>query len=83
LITVVSPEERRPEVEQQHARLEALTGRPARDTVDAALAREVRVTADLTGTARALHKVLGMNSEAREQMLAELDAKLTTQGDAQ
>jgi hypothetical protein len=83
LITVVSPEERRPEVEQQHARLEALTGRPARDTVDAALAREVRATADLTGTARALHKVLGMDSEAREQMLGVLDAKLTTQQEVQ
>ena len=83
LITVVSPEERRPEVERQHAEWERITGRPNTNTVDATLAREVRATANLAGTARTIDRVLGMNSEAREQMLGVLDAKLTTQQEVQ
>jgi len=76
LITVVSPEERRPELEQRRAEQLRITGRPARDTLDEALAQEVRVTADLAGAAGVLHQVLGMNSEARARKLSELDAKL-------
>jgi hypothetical protein len=76
LVTVVAPEDRRPELERQRAERERITGQPPRDTLDEALAQEMRVTADLAGSARALQRVLGMNSEERAVMLAELDSKL-------
>jgi hypothetical protein len=79
LITVVSPEERRPELERQRAESERITGQPARNTLDEALSEEVRFSGDLAGAARALHKVLNMNSEERARMLAELDAKRAIQ----
>jgi hypothetical protein len=79
LVTVVAPEDRRPELERQRAERLRITGQPPRDTMDEALAQEVRVTADLAGSARALQRVLGMNSEERADLLAELDAKRTTQ----
>jgi hypothetical protein len=84
-VTVVSPEECRPELEQQHTESERITGRPARDTVDAALAREARVTANLAGAARTIDRVLGMNSEQRVALITELDAKRTAThtGDSQ
>jgi hypothetical protein len=77
--TVVSPEERRPELERQRAESERITGQPARNTLDEALSEEVRFSGDLAGAARALHKVLNMNSEERARMLAELDAKRAIQ----
>jgi len=81
LITLVSAEERRPELEQRRVEWERLAGRPSPRDVERDLQSEMRVSgylaADPATFARVGDRVLGMNSEERAAMLAELDAKLT------